>query len=935
MSVAVANSLLLTDGDAAFVRVNNRLPAHALGPGEVVRAVNMIFDQGKPRPRLGVACDPWGQPNPNLAADAVANPLDDTHVEFTVSGLTIGRVYTYVAGTMTSEQLAGSGFTILTTSGTFTATETTVRILGIVEDSAAATTTNAIVKLVANTCGYKRFNDPITGTDNGILLTDEWRDGAGEDGGKGRAWRIYPGNGPQLIPMNGHDIWGTARLVQCRDAMVMLRQGNERHYFIASALNVLDDYIQLNTAPSWAVGTAKRIRFELATTDAGVAANLQNIINTDMAADTLTIFNHGIANGTAKYIAGITGLNNVVKYVRSVGASTISLYDTAAHAIAGGGTGLFDVTVNGETGTISDRAPAPGNYYYAKHVATAAVELYADSAMGADSRLIWSAGSTGKFYISLEEAPAAFYGNGAPPLILQASAAGNTGFEVGFDDMPANVAITSQSSALINAPNHRLNPGDAVTLTGVTFTASMPPFFARPTTAHAIELYSSAVGALAGTAALKIADITSTGAGSLSKTGAAGLSMPPLREGAFIAGRLWGINERDTVVISDPNDFLHFSPYTSTVPANQGEAGRANWILPLGEDAIAIGKDLKIIVITGIAGSISTWKEGEVTDDHGGIAALAALRKGTDIWCFSRKGVASIIRTVAGEKLGATRTISQNIPEDLKDVDWVHASIACSEIWNNRYFLAVPMKGQSDASDAVNNRVLVLNLLNENLQVQQSDIAGDIVGGVVETDARIDSWEGYWEGDLLTPYAFARLSVNGEERLTFAMPDGSVCWLHDGWDDASAEIPQELLTRAYFGGRPVLTLKGKFNWDSYRPKISASILTAGVNEETDLAGFDEKEYSNTEYEQAGAPAYDPNTSTEETFSAPGRADYSPEIQELLVAQLDLHQNHDEPFRCFERGTAPQLRINNTQGSLRVCSVSLQARPAGIAGARTT
>ena len=60
--VGLAKVVLRTDGDAAFLRVNNRLPAHALAPGEVAAAVNCRFEQGQPRPRFGIALDAWGTP---------------------------------------------------------------------------------------------------------------------------------------------------------------------------------------------------------------------------------------------------------------------------------------------------------------------------------------------------------------------------------------------------------------------------------------------------------------------------------------------------------------------------------------------------------------------------------------------------------------------------------------------------------------------------------------------------------------------------------------------------------------------------------------------------------------------------------------------------------------------------------------------------------
>ncbi len=62
MSVATANPVLLTDGDIAFLRVDNRRPPHALEPGVAASAINKRSEQGKMQPRFGCALDPWGVP---------------------------------------------------------------------------------------------------------------------------------------------------------------------------------------------------------------------------------------------------------------------------------------------------------------------------------------------------------------------------------------------------------------------------------------------------------------------------------------------------------------------------------------------------------------------------------------------------------------------------------------------------------------------------------------------------------------------------------------------------------------------------------------------------------------------------------------------------------------------------------------------------------
>ena len=726
----------------------------------------------------------------------------------------------------------------------------------IFSTAAAGSTVTAWLGDAANTCAYARFNDPGTQTDNGILVTDAWR----SDGGRGRAWRILPGNNPQEIELNGQHVWDTARLVQCHNAMVLLRHGNERHYFDTTALNDATEKITLTGPPSWPVGTSDRVRFELATPGAAI---------------------------------------------------------------------------------LGSTPPGAGNYYYARHFSGNAIKLYQDSSNAlADTNCLnfTTAGSTGKFFIERVTNPEPFFGNGALPLIMQPTVEGVTAFENGFKPVTDNVDITDTTTSIIEAPNHRLVFGDSVTGAASGLKQSTGPDvfvvwpkYAAPQSDHTLRLYDTELQALADDGATGLQALASGQTGLyLKRTGAAALAMPSAREGLYFKGRLVLINGRDNLMVSDPHDYLHFTQWTGTVSANLGEAGQALWLAALGDDALLIGKEQCVLIITGLGGDSSGWAMDDVTREYGGVASLAAVNVGTDLWMLSRKGVASIIRTVAGETQGVARTVSHSIPEDLADVDWVYAHQACAAMWDNRFFVALPGKNQTDV---VNNRVLVCNLINGGLRVEQAVVNGDLVGGVTESGGRVDAWEGTWTGDLLIPYAFARLSVFGEERLTFATPDGLVCWLHDGWDDAGAEIETAMTTRGYFGGREVLALKGSLQLESFRPSYSVSVQTQGHNESTAIITAQTNDA--TAYLTYGTAAYVPASSTSATFSAPHREDYSPTADELLTAELDIHQNITESLPMRERDRSPALVITNTQGSLRVVTASISALPVGIQASRKT
>lgn len=836
-------SNLVPDGDAAFIRVDNRRPAHALEPGCVASATNQRFEQGEVWPRFGIDTPAWGRAVVNLCASLTWD-TDEDGVQ--VDGFTVGRTYRYVAGNsrflttgFTGSQEFPAGTEI--TAGTFIATQTTYYLWWTSAGISAGLPVSALIYLDAKTCGYGRFDNPLE-SDSAILLTDGLRDGAGEDGGRGRAWRIIANNAPLEIPMNGHDIWGTARLIQCQNGMVMLRQGNERHYFAAAAVDGAADTIQLNCEPNWTDGDA--------------------------------VLFHAEADS---YFLGTS-------------------------------------------------APAPDTIYYVKAGATNKVELYADT--GLTIKLDFASAS-GHFYLERQATAPGFFGNGAPPLIMQPNATGSTAFEVGFLAVDTTLQVTDTVGAtdVLTVPNHRLLPGDQVTGT-LSTTGAVTAKYVAPLSDHQIVLYATLAEALArvasGTVGTPFNVSNDAETGTLTKSGASGLAMPPGSEGIFYKERLIVINGKN-IVIGDIGDPLHYTVFSSTIPANLGESGGATWLLPLGEDALLIAKRNVVLVLTGLSGDSTNWAMDDITREYGGIAPLAAVSVGTDAWFLSRKGMASVVRTAQGQKLGVARTISEDIPKYLAEIDWRAAVNACAATWNNRLFLAVPVKGQDDP--ARNNAVLVYNFLNQSLRVQQQEVNGEIIGSIVDDQSAQTAWEGKWTGDWLEPYAFARLTIAGEERLTFATPDGIVCWFTDGWEDAEGmQISTELETRGYFGGARALALKGGINWDTNNPTVTVIARVAGYNEEQRLVDALTKD--NTKYTVYGQADYDSSTATETDFDLPHREDYSLTAEELLIGTLDVHQNSTQPLRMRVRDRAVRLVIRNAQGSVRIKSATVNARLIG-------
>jgi hypothetical protein len=673
-----------------------------------------------------------------------------------------------------------------------------------------------VVPQTSNTAqprAFSRFNDP-DGVDNLVLVTDDWRTGAGEDGGRGRAWRVLSGNAPQEIPLNGHDVYGESRLLPCYNGLVLLRQDDERHYFQATALNGTTNQIQLNCAPNWQSGD-------------------------------LVLF-HASPDG---YVLGTT-------------------------------------------------PPNPETLYYVKNISGNKVELYRDPGLG--SKLTFDGGARGWFYLERHSGRAGFNGNGAPPLLMQPDGSGKTAWQNGFQAVPLYVAATAWdgTSLILNAPNHRFLPGQEVVYTHTS--GAEQDFYVDVVNAHQVRLYTTDMKALGGGTANAQTPAPAYASGDyLEGKSASKASMPPGREGLWLPTNRLVVANGSSLGISDPLDPLHYAPYQANVTANLGEAEEVTSMVSMTKDRFVIGKASKLLIFDGISQANTAWQVNELTGEYGWIAPLASVAVGKDAWGLSRKGVVSVETTAEGELQGLADPVSRPMKKYLERVDWQYAPQACAAVCNNRYFLAVPLKGQDASKGPIrNNGILVYNILNK-------------------------GWEGLWQGDLLQVYCFARHLVYGEERLCFVNYSGQVCFLGDGWTDAGAPIADLLVSRTYTNQTmdPKLWLIADVVWDTNNPKLTVTARAPGHGEEQVM--LKDQTYDTTKHLVYGQPDYDPATGN---FDEPNREDYSLTPEELTKGELDVHQNISERMRMRVNDWGVQVAIANSQGSARIQSVTVRAMP---------
>lgn len=626
-----------------------------------------------------------------------------------------------------------------------------------------------------------RWYEPESGEEAVVVVTD----GVRSDGGRGRVWRVLAGGGVKELDLDGHDVWGTCRLVPARSGLLLLRDGNARTYISTAQVTAGSDKITVN-ADIFTTGDMVLVK--------AVSGSLPSPLV-----------------DTTRY------------WVERVSATEISICTSA-----------------GAVGPITlVNAPT--------------VQFYVERMAGQPGP-----GGNGAAVLLLEPAWDAGYG--------QPASAWDQAFKVCPQSVSGTVANTA---TLWTAANHRFAAGQRVRVrtTANGFTNSTD-YYVDPTDNHHFHLNTSQENALLRSATGRVA-ATGDNTDSILPYGYALQPIVPLREGVYFKNRLVGLNGRNNVAVSDPGDFLHFTPMEGALTAALGNGDPLTTIIPLGEDTLLLMSESQVLGITGLNSASTNWRLVQVTQEYGCLAPLSAVQVGADVWFLSRAGVISVRQTEFGEQQGVAVPVSQPMSRKFNEIDWRHADQACGAWFGNKYVLAVPMINQTGT--VVNNGVFVYNFITQ-------------------------GWDGFWQGDALEPVQFCRLKVGGQERLAFLNSDGSVQYFTEGdldltsagaGENTEAMIVTQLKTRAYTAGSPRAKQwhEAELVVDTLDATWSATAITEGYNQERTYQGQVTKDP--TKFFQHGQADF--YNSQSERANLPYREDYAlvDDTQELIVSNAGV------------------------------------------------
>jgi hypothetical protein len=170
----------------------------------------------------------------------------------------------------------------------------------------------------------------------------------------------------------------------------------------------------------------------------------------------------------------------------------------------------------------------------------------------------------------------------------------------------------------------------------------------------------------------------------------------------------------DEIAVSDILDTTTFDQIENQFRISGGTADYVVGMHGFYDDALIVLNRNSLHLISGTVGSLLDTKVTELTSEVGCLARRTIVSRGNMVMFLSDDGVYAVEFLNDYNLRGAEEPISKNIQPYIDRINKDYADRAVGVLFDNRYYLAVPLDSVAGANDARgNNAILVFNFLNK------------------------------------------------------------------------------------------------------------------------------------------------------------------------------------------------------------------------------
>ena len=326
----------------------------------------------------------------------------------------------------------------------------------------------------------------------------------------------------------------------------------------------------------------------------------------------------------------------------------------------------------------------------------------------------------------------------------------------------------------------------------------------------------------------------------------------------------------DFIVATNYQDYLHFT-FNNELRINQGTADEIVDLFAFGPGNVVILKGKSWAMLTGLnTGNIANVALQFMSKEYGAAGPRCwAVVGGNAYFLSPTYGVVVIRTTDLGTTLSVNVPLSAPIQWTINQIDWTQANKCRMSQWDNKLYLAVPLKN--------GQRVILIYDFKASVRMGNN---------VWESGVMTQGWTPMDTGAALAVQEFFRMTLNGTERHLFLDTSGFVNLLeeHDGPDQLPSvsgiqglgwgEIQTYALSRAYgtsVKGSPWPT-EMAFSLATFNPNYSLAVEFPGENNAVVVAANVTR--SNTKYDRPWTALPWNPTNSNNDWSNPWRQDYS-------------------------------------------------------------